>query len=161
MELATPNVEKWSQHNFMSSAKVPSLGEVHCPPLANGSDCRSLFLGWGRQLDFIGPEFNILTFSHRLPMPRASLTARFLIPRFFRSSAASLILPIYSFSFVFTITVHQALLPNPASSGYQTLVGVQQSAAGGQPSNMANQVQGVMVQYPPLQSYQVQLTKRI
>ncbi|XP_075872050.1 R3H domain-containing protein 1-like isoform X2 [Nelusetta ayraudi] len=51
--------------------------------------------------------------------------------------------------------VHQALLPNPASSGYQTLVGVQQPSPGGQPSNMGNQVQGVMVQYPPLQSYQV------
>lgn len=57
--------------------------------------------------------------------------------------------------------MHQALLPNPASSGYQTLVGVQQPSPGGQPSNMGNQVQGVMVQYPPLQSYQVQLTKRI
>lgn len=163
--MATPTVEKWSPRDFASSSQVASLGVVHCPLLSNGiarlGGCL-FFAGRRRQLGLIGGKFNILTFSLRLPRPRASLTPRFLIPRSFRSSAAPLILPLYSFSFVFTISaVHQALLPNPTSSGYQTLVGVQQPSPGGQPSNMGNQVQGVMVQYPPLQSYQVQLTKRI
>ncbi|XP_015234024.1 PREDICTED: R3H domain-containing protein 1-like isoform X2 [Cyprinodon variegatus] len=53
--------------------------------------------------------------------------------------------------------VHQAMMPNPASS-YQTVVGVQPTASlaltGNQQSNMANQMQGMMVQYPPMQSYQ-------
>ncbi|XP_024150293.1 R3H domain-containing protein 1 isoform X3 [Oryzias melastigma] len=51
----------------------------------------------------------------------------------------------------------QALMPNPASS-YQTVLGVQAAPSlaltGNQQSNMANQVQGMMVQYPPMQSYQ-------
>lgn len=54
--------------------------------------------------------------------------------------------------------VHQAVMPGPASS-YQTLVGVQPTSnlalIGNQQSNMGNQMQGVMVQYPPMQSYQV------
>lgn len=49
-------------------------------------------------------------------------------------------------------------MPNPASS-YQTVVGVQPTPSlaltGNQQSNMANQMQGMMVQYPPMQSYQV------
>lgn len=49
-------------------------------------------------------------------------------------------------------------MPNPASS-YQTVVGVQPTAnlalTGNQQSNMNNQMQGMMVQYPPMQSYQV------
>ncbi|XP_069022512.1 LOW QUALITY PROTEIN: R3H domain-containing protein 1-like [Embiotoca jacksoni] len=53
--------------------------------------------------------------------------------------------------------VHQAVMPNPASS-YQTVVGMQPTAnlalAGNQQSNMGNQMQGMMVQYPPMQSYQ-------
>uniref|UniRef100_A0A3B3Z4Q6 R3H domain containing 1 n=1 Tax=Poecilia mexicana TaxID=48701 RepID=A0A3B3Z4Q6_9TELE len=53
--------------------------------------------------------------------------------------------------------VHQAMMPNPASS-YQTVVGVQPTPSlaltGNQQSNMANQMQGMMVQYPPMQSYQ-------
>lgn len=53
--------------------------------------------------------------------------------------------------------VHQAVMPNPASS-YQTVVGVQPTAnlalTGHQQSNMNNQMQGMMVQYPPMQSYQ-------
>ncbi|XP_061571452.1 R3H domain-containing protein 1-like isoform X3 [Cololabis saira] len=53
--------------------------------------------------------------------------------------------------------VHQAVMPNPASS-YQTVVGVQPgpslALSGNQQSNMANQMQGMMVQYPPMQSYQ-------
>ncbi|MEQ2269008.1 hypothetical protein XENORESO_020588 [Xenotaenia resolanae] len=53
--------------------------------------------------------------------------------------------------------VHQAMMPNPASS-YQTVVGVQPTPSlaltGNQQSNMANQMQGMMVQYPPIQSYQ-------
>lgn len=53
--------------------------------------------------------------------------------------------------------VHQAMMPNPASS-YQTMVGVQPTPShaltGNQQSNMANQMQGMMVQYPPMQSYQ-------
>lgn len=54
--------------------------------------------------------------------------------------------------------VHQAVMPNPASS-YQTVVGMQPTPnltlAGNQQSNMGNQMQGMMVQYPPMQSYQV------
>ncbi|XP_074520701.1 R3H domain-containing protein 1-like isoform X3 [Halichoeres trimaculatus] len=53
--------------------------------------------------------------------------------------------------------VHQAVMPNPASN-YQTIVGVQPTAnlalTGNQQSNMGNQMQGMMVQYPPMQSYQ-------
>uniref|UniRef100_A0A3B3VRZ5 R3H domain containing 1 n=1 Tax=Poecilia latipinna TaxID=48699 RepID=A0A3B3VRZ5_9TELE len=53
--------------------------------------------------------------------------------------------------------VHQAMMPNPASS-YQTVVGVQPTPSlaltGNQQSNMANQMQGMMVQYPPMPSYQ-------
>nr|XP_043870155.1 R3H domain-containing protein 1-like isoform X4 [Solea senegalensis] len=53
--------------------------------------------------------------------------------------------------------VHQALMPNPASS-YQTVVGVQPTPnlglTGNQQSNMGNQMQGMMVQYSPMQSYQ-------
>lgn len=49
-------------------------------------------------------------------------------------------------------------MPNPASS-YQTIVGVQPTPnlalSGNQQSNMGNQMQGMMVQYPPMQSYQV------
>lgn len=49
-------------------------------------------------------------------------------------------------------------MPNPASS-YQTVVGVQPTSnlalTGNQQSNMGNQMQGMMVQYPPMQSYQV------
>lgn len=55
-------------------------------------------------------------------------------------------------------SVHQAMMPNPASS-YQTVVGVQPTPnlalTGNQQSNMGNQMQGMMVQYPPMQSYQV------
>uniref|UniRef100_A0A3P9I8C5 R3H domain containing 1 n=1 Tax=Oryzias latipes TaxID=8090 RepID=A0A3P9I8C5_ORYLA len=51
----------------------------------------------------------------------------------------------------------QALMPNPASS-YQTVLGMQAAPGlaltGNQQSNMANQVQGMMVPYPPMQSYQ-------
>ncbi|XP_032362668.1 R3H domain-containing protein 1 isoform X3 [Etheostoma spectabile] len=53
--------------------------------------------------------------------------------------------------------VHQAMMPNPASS-YQTIVGMQPTSnvalTGNQQSNMGNQMQGMMVQYPPMQSYQ-------
>ncbi|XP_035984279.1 R3H domain-containing protein 1 isoform X2 [Fundulus heteroclitus] len=53
--------------------------------------------------------------------------------------------------------VHQAMMPSPASS-YQTVVGMQPTPSlaltGNQQSNMANQMQGMMVQYPPMQSYQ-------
>ncbi|XP_023136399.2 R3H domain-containing protein 1-like isoform X3 [Amphiprion ocellaris] len=53
--------------------------------------------------------------------------------------------------------VHQAVMPNPAPS-YQTVVGVQPTPnlalTGNQQSNMGNQMQGMMVQYPPMQSYQ-------
>lgn len=49
-------------------------------------------------------------------------------------------------------------MPNPASS-YQTIMGVQPTPnlalTGNQQSNMGNQMQGMMVQYPPVQSYQV------
>ncbi|XP_069568868.1 R3H domain-containing protein 1-like isoform X10 [Brachyistius frenatus] len=59
--------------------------------------------------------------------------------------------------------VHQAVMPNPASS-YQTVVGMQPTAnlalAGNQQSNMGNQMQGVMVQYPPMQSYQVSVPQQ-
>lgn len=41
-------------------------------------------------------------------------------------------------------------MPNPASS-YQAVVGVTPN----QQNNMGNQLQGMMVQYPPLQPYQV------
>lgn len=57
--------------------------------------------------------------------------------------------------------VHQAVMPNPASS-YQTIVGVQPTSnlalTGNQQSNMGNQMQGMMVQYPPMQSYQQQVS---
>ncbi|XP_024865834.2 R3H domain-containing protein 1 [Kryptolebias marmoratus] len=53
--------------------------------------------------------------------------------------------------------VHQAVIPNPASS-YQTVVGVQPTPnlalTGNQQSNMASQMQGMMVQCPPMPSYQ-------
>ncbi|XP_034096488.1 LOW QUALITY PROTEIN: R3H domain-containing protein 1-like [Gymnodraco acuticeps] len=53
--------------------------------------------------------------------------------------------------------VHQAMMPNPASS-YQTIMGMQPTSSlaltGNQQSNMGNQMQGMMVQYPPMQSYQ-------
>uniref|UniRef100_A0A1A8JN06 R3H domain containing 1 n=1 Tax=Nothobranchius kuhntae TaxID=321403 RepID=A0A1A8JN06_NOTKU len=53
--------------------------------------------------------------------------------------------------------VHQAVMPNPASS-YQTVVGVQPTPnlalTGNQQSNMASQMQSMMVQYPPMPSYQ-------
>ncbi|CAN9498091.1 unnamed protein product [Ophioblennius macclurei] len=53
--------------------------------------------------------------------------------------------------------VHQAMMPSPASS-YQTVVGVQPTPnlalTGNQQSNAGNQMQGVMVQCPPMQSYQ-------
>ncbi|XP_069377583.1 R3H domain-containing protein 1-like isoform X6 [Paralichthys olivaceus] len=59
--------------------------------------------------------------------------------------------------------VHQAVMPNPASS-YQTVVGVQPTPnlalTGNQQSNMGNQMQGMMVQYPPMQSYQVSLPQQ-
>ncbi|MEQ2164236.1 hypothetical protein GOODEAATRI_004504 [Goodea atripinnis] len=54
-------------------------------------------------------------------------------------------------------------MPNPASS-YQTVVGVQPTPSlaltGNQQSNMANQMQGMMVQYPPIQSYQVSVPQQ-
>uniref|UniRef100_UPI003AACFAE7 R3H domain-containing protein 1-like n=1 Tax=Centroberyx gerrardi TaxID=166262 RepID=UPI003AACFAE7 len=53
--------------------------------------------------------------------------------------------------------VHQTMMPNPAP-GYQTIVGMQPAPnlalAGSQQSNMGNQMQGMMVQYPPMPSYQ-------
>lgn len=56
------------------------------------------------------------------------------------------------------LSVHQAMMPNPASS-YQAVVGMQPGSSlaltGNQQSNMSNQMQGMMVQYPPMQSYQV------
>ncbi|XP_039997896.1 R3H domain-containing protein 1 isoform X2 [Xiphias gladius] len=59
--------------------------------------------------------------------------------------------------------VHQAVMPNPASS-YQNVVGVQPTPnlalAGNQQSNMGNQMQGMMVQYPPMQSYQVSVPQQ-
>ncbi|XP_076579647.1 R3H domain-containing protein 1 isoform X9 [Chaetodon auriga] len=59
--------------------------------------------------------------------------------------------------------VHQAVMPNPASS-YQTIVGVQPTPnlalTGNQQSNMGNQMQGMMVQYPPMQSYQVSVPQQ-
>ncbi|XP_041637355.1 R3H domain-containing protein 1-like isoform X2 [Cheilinus undulatus] len=59
--------------------------------------------------------------------------------------------------------VHQAVMPNPASN-YQTVVGVQPTAnlalTGNQQSNMGNQMQGMMVQYPPMQSYQVSVPQQ-
>nr|XP_046237917.1 R3H domain-containing protein 1 isoform X2 [Scatophagus argus] len=59
--------------------------------------------------------------------------------------------------------VHQAVMPNPASS-YQTIVGVQPAPnlalTGNQQSNMGNQMQGMMVQYPPMQSYQVSVPQQ-
>lgn len=55
-------------------------------------------------------------------------------------------------------------MPNPASS-YQTMVGVQPTPnlalTGNQQSNMASQLQGMMVQYPPMPSYQVHWWWRI
>uniref|UniRef100_UPI0037E8D93B R3H domain-containing protein 1 isoform X2 n=1 Tax=Semicossyphus pulcher TaxID=241346 RepID=UPI0037E8D93B len=59
--------------------------------------------------------------------------------------------------------VHQAVMPNPASN-YQTVLGVQPTAnlalTGNQQSNMGNQMQGMMVQYPPMQSYQVSVPQQ-
>ncbi|XP_037617571.1 R3H domain-containing protein 1-like isoform X2 [Sebastes umbrosus] len=59
--------------------------------------------------------------------------------------------------------VHQAMMPNPASS-YQTIVGMQPTSnlalTGNQQSNMGNQMQGMMVQYPPMQSYQVSMPQQ-
>ncbi|XP_068165321.1 R3H domain-containing protein 1 isoform X2 [Antennarius striatus] len=59
--------------------------------------------------------------------------------------------------------VHQAVMPNPASS-YQTVAGVQPTSnlalTGNQQSNMGNQMQGMMVQYPPMQSYQVSVPQQ-
>ncbi|XP_076008524.1 R3H domain-containing protein 1-like isoform X2 [Genypterus blacodes] len=59
--------------------------------------------------------------------------------------------------------VHQTMMPNPAS-GYQTVVGVQPAPnlalAGNQQSNMGNQMQGMMVPYPPMQSYQVSVPQQ-
>ncbi|KAM8903542.1 R3H domain-containing protein 1 isoform 4-T9 [Spinachia spinachia] len=53
--------------------------------------------------------------------------------------------------------VHQSMMPNPASS-YQAVVGMQPGSSlaltGNQQSNMNSQMQGMMVQYPPMQSYQ-------
>lgn len=53
-------------------------------------------------------------------------------------------------------------MPNPASS-YQTIVGMQPTPnlalTGNQQSNMGNQMQGMMVQYPPVQSYQVTMKR--
>lgn len=99
-------------------------------------------------------KFNLLAFFNRLPTLQA-----FSTPLTIPFCCFSLPALMY-FSFVFTISVvHQTLLPNPVSSGYQTLVGVQQPSSGGQPNNMGNHVQGVMVQYPPLQSYQVPSSK--
>ncbi|XP_056286895.1 R3H domain-containing protein 1 isoform X3 [Pseudoliparis swirei] len=53
--------------------------------------------------------------------------------------------------------VHHAMMPPPASS-YQAIVGMQPTSSlaltGNQQSNMGNQIQGMMVQYPPMQSYQ-------
>uniref|UniRef100_A0A8C6K8A5 R3H domain containing 1 n=1 Tax=Nothobranchius furzeri TaxID=105023 RepID=A0A8C6K8A5_NOTFU len=55
------------------------------------------------------------------------------------------------------------VMPNPASS-YQTVVGVQPTPnlalAGNQQSNMASQMQGMMVQYPPMPSYQVSVPQQ-
>ncbi|XP_028320771.1 R3H domain-containing protein 1-like isoform X2 [Gouania willdenowi] len=51
--------------------------------------------------------------------------------------------------------VHHAMMSNPSS--YQTLVGLQQTPTlaltGNQQSNMGNQVQGMVVQYPQMQAY--------
>nr|XP_020447894.1 R3H domain-containing protein 1-like isoform X3 [Monopterus albus] len=59
--------------------------------------------------------------------------------------------------------VHQAVMPNPTSS-YPTVVGVQPTLSlaltGNQQSNMGNQMQGMMVQYPPIQSYQVSVPQQ-
>uniref|UniRef100_A0A8C6Y273 R3H domain containing 1 n=1 Tax=Naja naja TaxID=35670 RepID=A0A8C6Y273_NAJNA len=52
------------------------------------------------------------------------------------------------------------VMPNQQQN-YQGLVGVQQSQnqnlVGGQPNNIGNQIQGVLVPYPPLPSYQVSM----
>lgn len=49
-------------------------------------------------------------------------------------------------------------MPNQQQN-YQGLIGVQQSqnqnAVGGQPNNIGNQIQGVIVPYPSVPSYQV------
>ncbi|XP_056157490.1 R3H domain-containing protein 1-like isoform X2 [Lampris incognitus] len=53
--------------------------------------------------------------------------------------------------------VYQAAMSNPAP-GYQTIVGVQPNpspALASQQSNIGSQMQGLMVQYPPMASYQV------
>ncbi|KAM8872269.1 R3H domain-containing protein 1-like isoform 3-T4 [Synchiropus picturatus] len=53
--------------------------------------------------------------------------------------------------------VHQTMMQSPVSS-YQTIVGMQPTPnltlTGNQQSNMGNQMQGMMVQYSPMQSYQ-------
>ncbi|XP_048094476.1 R3H domain-containing protein 1-like isoform X10 [Alosa alosa] len=55
---------------------------------------------------------------------------------------------------------YQTVMPNQAQS-YQNMVGVQQSQSqglvSGQHSNMGTQMQGMMVQYPSMPSYQVSL----
>ncbi|XP_063144768.1 R3H domain-containing protein 1 isoform X4 [Candoia aspera] len=54
------------------------------------------------------------------------------------------------------------VMPNQQQN-YQGLVGVQQSQnqnlVGGQPNNIGNQIQGVLVPYPPLPSYQVSMAQ--
>ncbi|XP_068447119.1 R3H domain-containing protein 1-like isoform X2 [Clinocottus analis] len=59
--------------------------------------------------------------------------------------------------------VHQAMMPNPASS-YQAIMGMQPTSGlaltGNQQSNMGNQMQGMMVQYPQMQSYQVSVPQQ-
>ncbi|XP_041936861.1 R3H domain-containing protein 1 [Alosa sapidissima] len=57
-------------------------------------------------------------------------------------------------------TGYQTVMPNQAP-GYQSVVGVQQpqnqSLVSSQHSNMGSQMQGMMVQYPPMPSYQVSM----
>ncbi|XP_015272603.1 PREDICTED: R3H domain-containing protein 1 [Gekko japonicus] len=54
------------------------------------------------------------------------------------------------------------VMPNQQQN-YQGLIGVQQSqnqnAVGGQPNNIGNQIQGVIVPYPPVPSYQVPMAQ--
>ncbi|XP_042305443.1 R3H domain-containing protein 1 isoform X8 [Sceloporus undulatus] len=54
------------------------------------------------------------------------------------------------------------VMPNQQQN-YQGLVGVQQSQnqnlVSGQPNNIGNQIQGVLVQYPPVPSYQVSMAQ--
>lgn len=140
---------------------------MHCPLLANRIACFGgcllfFFAGVVQQLGLIGGKFNILTFFPSTLNASSLLDSSFSHAQILQIFCCSSHLALIHFSFVFAISaVHQALLSNPASSGYQTLVGVQQPSPSGQPINMGNQVQGVMVPYPPLQSYQVLLTKCI